>query len=67
MQALLYRNDTLVARATVEDLGQQEIAARVVHTAQSRVDLGDDVRVHFGDEAAVSLAAGSAQRTLFRR
>ncbi|MBL0424006.1 hypothetical protein [Ramlibacter alkalitolerans] len=67
MQALLYRNDTLVARATVEDLGAQEVAARVVHTAQARVDLGDDVRVHFDTEAMVSLAAGSAQRTLFRR
>lgn len=67
MHALLYRNDTLVARATVEDLGEQEIAARVVHTVQAKVDLGDDVRVHFETTAMVSLAAGSARRTLFGR
>lgn len=67
MQALLYRGDALVARATVEDLGDQEVAARVVHTAQSRVDLGDDVRVHFDATAMASLPAGAAQRTLFRR
>jgi len=67
MQALLYRNDTLVARATVEDLGPQGVAARVIHTAQAKVDLGDDVRVHFDTAAMVSLAVGSAQRTLFGR
>jgi len=67
MHALLYRNNTLVARATVEDLGAQEVAARVVHTAQSKVDLGDDVRVHFDTTAMVSLAAGSARRSLFGR
>jgi hypothetical protein len=67
MQALLYRNDVLVARATVEDLGAQEVSARVIHTAQAKVDLGDDVRVHFDSTAMVSLAAGSAQRTLFGR
>jgi hypothetical protein len=67
MHALLYRNDQLVARATVEDLGTQEVAARVVHTAQAKVDLGDDVRVHFDTTAMVSLAAGSARRTLFGR
>ena len=67
MQALLYRNDVLVARATVEDLGHGEVAARVIHTAQAKVDLGDDVRVHFDTTAMVSLAVGSAQRTLFGR
>lgn len=67
MHALLYRNDTLVARATVEDLGAGEVAARVVHTVQAKVDLGDDVRVHFDATAMVSLAAGSAKRTLFGR
>jgi len=67
MQALLYRADTLVARATVEDLGQQEVAARVIHTVQAKVDLGDDVRVHFDTTAMVSLSAGAARRTLFAR
>lgn len=66
MAALLYRADQLVARATVEDLGQGEVMARVVHTAQTRVDLGDDVRVHFDMAATVSLAATAARRTLFR-
>jgi hypothetical protein len=67
MHALLYRNDQLVARATVEDLGQQEVAARVVHTVQAKLDLGDDVRVHFDTTAMVSLSAGAAKRTLFAR
>lgn len=66
MAALLYRADQLVARATVEDLGQGEVMARVVHTAQTRVDLGDDVRVHFDMATTVSLAATTARRTLFR-
>lgn len=66
MAALLYRADQLVARATVEDLGQGEVTARVVHTVQARVDLGDDVRVHFDMAATVSLAASAAKRTLFR-
>jgi hypothetical protein len=66
MAALLYRADQLVARATVEDLGQGEVMARVVHTAQTRVDLGDDVRVHFDMAATVSLTATAARRTLFR-
>ncbi|KQP37385.1 hypothetical protein [Pseudorhodoferax sp. Leaf274] len=66
MAALLYRADQLVARATVEDLGQGEVMARVVHTAQTRVDLGDDVRVHFDMATNVSLAATTARRTLFR-
>lgn len=66
MQALLYRGSTLVARALVEDLGQQEIAAQVIHTATARVDLGEDVRVQYSHTAAVSLSAGAARRTLFR-
>lgn len=66
MQALLYRGSTLVARALVEDLGQQEIAAQVIHTSTAKVDLGDDVRVQYEHSAAISLSAGAAQRTLFR-
>ncbi|MBL8350559.1 MAG: hypothetical protein JNL87_09610 [Burkholderiaceae bacterium] len=67
MQALMYRNDTLVARAVVEDLGHGEVSARVVHTRAERVDLGDDVRVHFDHAPLVSLQAAAARRTLFRR
>ncbi|KRB18589.1 hypothetical protein [Rhizobacter sp. Root16D2] len=66
MQALLYRNDALVARALVEDLGSAEISARVIHTAADRVDLGDDVRVHFDSSAMVSLRTQASTRTLFR-
>jgi hypothetical protein len=67
MQAVLYRADTVVARAVVEDLGQQEVSAHVIHTSATRVDLGDDVRVHFDDEAMLSLGAASAKRSLFGR
>jgi hypothetical protein len=67
MQALLYRNDTLLARATVEDVGGTEVSARVVHTAGAQVDLGDDVRVHFDTPGMVGLAGAAAKRTLFRR
>ena len=67
MQALLYRNDRLVARAVVEDLGHGEVSARVVHTPTERVDLGDDVRVHFDHAPLVSLQAAAARRTLFKR
>ncbi len=66
MQAALYRGETLVARAVVEDLGAQEISAHVIHTAAAKVDLGDDVRVHFDDATALSLNVGAAKRTLFR-
>jgi hypothetical protein len=66
MQAVLYRGDAVVARAVVEDLGLQEVSAQVIHTSAARVDLGDDVRVHFDDAAALSLNAASARRTLFR-
>lgn len=64
MTALLYRGDALLARATVEDVGQLEISAHVVHTATARVDLGDDVRVHFDNNASVSISA-SASRSVF--
>jgi hypothetical protein len=67
MQAVLYRGDTVVARAVVEDLGSLEVSAHVVHTAAARVDLGDDVRVHFDDAAMLSLKPASAKRTLFGR
>jgi len=63
----MYRNDLLVARAVVEDLGHGQVSARVVHTQAERVDLGDDVRVHFDHAPLVSLQAAAAKRTLFKR
>ena len=66
MQALMYRDTTVVARALVDDVGPAGVSARVIQTATAQVDLGDDVRVHFDDSAAVSLAPQAAARTLFR-
>ena len=54
MQAILYRADQLVARAVVEDVGNGEVSARLVHTAAAQIDLGVDVRVHFDQAAVVS-------------
>lgn len=67
MQALLYRNATLIGRALVEDLGQQEVSARLIHTSTERLELGDDVRVHFDDTAMVSLGTAIAKRSVFAR
>ena len=66
MQALMYRDNAVVARALVDDVGPAGVSARVVQTVTTQVDLGDDVRVHFDDTAAVSLAPQAASRTLFR-
>ena len=60
MQAVLYRGDAVVARAVVEDVGSGEVSARVVHTSAAQLDLGTDVRVHFG--AAATLSAGAARQ-----
>lgn len=57
MQALMIRAGSVVARATVEDIGSAEVSARVIHTTATQVDLGDDVRVQFSDAAAVSLTS----------
>jgi hypothetical protein len=57
MEALVYRDSAVVARAIVEDIGASEIATRVVHTTQPQVDLDVNVRVQFGTAAAMSLAA----------
>ena len=66
MQALMYQGDNVVARALVDDVGPVGVSARVIQTATATVDLGTDVRVHFDDSAAVSLAPQAAARTLFR-
>jgi hypothetical protein len=57
MQALMIRGGSVVARATVEDIGSAEVSTRVIHTSATQVDLGDDVRVQFSDAAAVSLTS----------
>ncbi|MDB5801321.1 MAG: hypothetical protein JWL63_2260 [Rhodocyclales bacterium] len=67
MQAVVYQGESIVARALVEDLGQLEVSAHVIHTTAAKVDLGDDVRIHFDDSAMVSLTQSSAKRTLFGR
>jgi hypothetical protein len=64
MQALMVRSGSVVARATVEDIGAAEVSARVFHTTIDKVDLGDDVRVQFSDAAAVSL--GSVRTVMSR-
>ena len=67
MAAMLMRGDNVVARAVVEDVGRLEVSAHVVHTVAARLDLGDDVRVHFDDAAMLSLKAAGAKRTRFGR
>ncbi len=64
MQALMIRAGSVVARATVEDIGSAEVSARVIHTSATQVDLGDDVRVQFSAAAAVSL--GSVKTVMTR-
>ena len=58
MEALVYRDSTLVARAIVEDIGT-EVATRVVHTTQPQVDLDVNVRVQFGAAATLSRTAAA--------
>jgi hypothetical protein len=59
MEALVYRQSSVVARAIVEDIGASEIAARVIHTAQPQLDLDTNVRVQFGAAAALGRAAAT--------
>lgn len=56
MQALVYRADRIVARAIVEDLGN-EASARVVHVSGGTLQLAETDRVQFAESASVSLAA----------
>jgi hypothetical protein len=67
MQAVIYKGESIVARALVEDHGPFEVSASVIHTSAAKVDLGDDVRIHFDSTASVSLSQASAKRTLFGR
>lgn len=66
MQAILYRLNTVVARAVVEDVGKGEVSARVLHTNEAQIDLDVDVRVHF-DNASVVSAAPERTGGIFKR
>ena len=57
MEAVIYRQAIVVARAIVEDIGGTEISARVVNTVQPQIDLDVDVRVQFGAAASLSRSA----------
>ena len=65
MQAMIYKGNTLMARATVEDVGQGEVSARLVHTSSAQIDLDTDVRVHF-DQAKVLSSASARKTHLFK-
>ncbi len=65
MQAMIYKGNTLMARATVEDVGQGEVSARLVHTSSVQIDLDTDVRVHF-DQAKVLSSAAARKTSLFK-
>jgi hypothetical protein len=56
MHALVYRAESVVARAVVEDIGGGEVAARVLHTEQTSVELDTTMRVQFADASSISLA-----------
>lgn len=66
MEALVYRESSVVARAIVEDIGASEIATRVVHTARPQVDLDVNVRVQFGAAAAMSLVGARKPAVVIR-
>jgi hypothetical protein len=66
MQALLYRQQSVIARAVVEDIGSGEVSARVLHTSAAQIDLDVEVRVHFDHAAAVS-AAPARSGSVFKR
>jgi len=46
-----------VARAVVEDVGGQELSARVLQTSAASVDLDETARVQFAAPATVSFTA----------
>jgi hypothetical protein len=66
MEALVYRESSVVARAIVEDIGASEIATRVVHTSQPQVDLDVNVRVQFSAVKAMSLVQASKPTAVMR-
>lgn len=63
MQALIHRNGTLVARAVVEDLGDEEISARVIHTVAASEALDDSAQVQFTEAAALVPAKRGSVKT----
>jgi hypothetical protein len=57
MQAVVYRANQIVARAVVEDVGGQELSARVLQTSAASVDLDETVRVQFAAPASIGFTA----------
>ena len=57
MQAVVYRANQILARAVVEDVGGQELSARVLQTSSASVDLDETARVQFAAPATVSFTA----------
>lgn len=55
MQALLMRQNQVVARAEVEDFARDEVSARVTFAAEANLELGTDVRVQFIEAAELGL------------
>jgi hypothetical protein len=63
MHALVYRDEEVVARAVVEDIGS-EISARVVYTQKAEESLDVLSRVQFADAAQVSVKRAPAARSV---
>jgi hypothetical protein len=55
MQALLYSGAQIVARAVVDDLGDAEVSAQVVHAEGGSVQLAESMSVHFAERAALGM------------
>jgi hypothetical protein len=53
MQALLYSGAQVVGRAVVDDLGTEEVAARVVHLEAGISKLAENMTVHFAQAQAL--------------
>jgi hypothetical protein len=58
MEAMVYRDNALVARARVEDIGQAEASARVTYTSETEIELDERVRVQFTEASSVSYQVG---------
>jgi hypothetical protein len=55
MQALLYSGAQIVARAVVDDLGDTEVSAQVLHAEGGTLQLAESMTVHFAERAALGM------------
>ena len=55
MQAMLYVGAQIVARAVVDDLGDTDVSAQVVHAEGGTVQLAESMTVHFAERAALGM------------